>query len=136
MARLCDLCNLPDGWVAPTVSNEVGMSKKLAWKTAKRAEHDRLMAYLERERRRAMRRGGVGMGIERSRENVRRETMADAMPVLENGRRMFAIGKGQLQPKKAKNSVSREQAGTIGRKIVVKRFEGSRLTCVCKSLIY
>ena len=61
--------------------------------------------------------------------------MADAMPVLESGRRMFYEGQGVRQPKKAKNRASKEQAGTIGRTIVVKRFEGSRLTCVCKSLI-
>lgn len=136
MATLSQMCGLPEGWGAPTFSNEVGMSKKLAWKTAKRAERERMMAYRERERRRAMRGGSAGMSIERNRQMVRRETMADAMPVLESGRRMFAMGKGQPQPKKAKNSVSREKAGTIGRSIVVKRFEGSRLTCVCKSRIY
>ena len=131
MATLSQMCILPDGWDAPTCSNEVGMSKKLAWKTAKRAEHERLMAYRERERIRAKRHGVSGRSMDSDRRRVYRETMAEPI-ALENCGKMFAMGKGQLQPKKAKNRVSREQAGTIGSTIVVKRFEGSRLTCVCK----
>ena len=111
------------------------MSKRTEWLIAKRKQHDRLMAYRERERIRMERRGWQGESLSASRQRVQRETMADAMPVLESGRKMFAMGKGQPQPKKAKNRASKEQAGTIGRTIVVKRFEGSRLTCVCKSLI-
>lgn len=49
---------------------------------------------------------------------------------------IFQAGKGQRTRKKCKNSYSREQAGTIGRVVTVKRFENSRLTCVCKSLMY
>lgn len=129
------MCVLPEGWGAPSVSEQIGKSKRSEWLIAKRKQHDRLMAYRERERIRAERRGVSRRSMESSRRRVQRETMADTMPQLENRSRMFNEGKGQLQPKKAKNSASREQAGTIGRTIVVKRFEGSRLTCVCKSLI-
>lgn len=107
------------------------MSKKLAWKTAKRVEHERLLGYRERERKR----GGMGETMSRSRQRVQRETMAEPIG-LERGGEMFYLGQGVRQPKKAKNRASKEEAGTIGRTIVVKRFEGSRLTCVCKSLIY
>lgn len=137
MATLSQICILPEGWDVPNRCNErnglseVGMSRKLAWKAAKRAEHDRMVAYRQRERLRAERRGVSGRSMESDRRRVYRETMAEPI-MVESCRKMFAAGKGQLQPKKAKNSVSREQAGTIGRTIVVKRFAGSRLTCVCK----
>lgn len=136
MATLLQMCELPEGWLALSAMQEqkqkVGMSKKLAWKTAKREEHDRLMAYREREKKR----NGMGGGsLERSRQCVRRETMAEPMGI-EGGRRMFFECQTARSPKKAKNRASKEAAGTIGRSIVVKRFEGSRLTCVCKSLIY
>lgn len=135
MATLSQMCVLPEGWGTPS-TEQIGKSKRSEWLIAKRKQHDRLMAYRERERIRMERRGASGESLSSSRRRVQRETMADAMPTLESGRKMFAMGKGQPQPKKAKNSVSREQAGTIGRTIVVKRFEGSRLTCVCKSRIY
>lgn len=135
MATLSQMCVLPEGWGAPSVSEQIGKSKRSEWLIAKRKQHDRLMAYRERERIRAERRGMSGVSLSSSRQRVQRETMADAMPVLESGRRMFYEGQGVRQPKKAKNRASKEQAGTIGRTIVVKRFEGSRLTCVCKSLI-
>ena len=135
MATLSQMCILPDGWGALPVSNGTGMSKKLAWKTAKREEHDRLMAYRAREKKRAKRNGSAGCSLEHDRSRVRRETMAEPMRIESRGR-MFYEGQGVRQPKKAKNRASKEQAGTIGRTIVVKRFEGSRLTCVCKSLIY
>lgn len=130
------MCELPQEWLALTAMQEqkqkVGMSKKLEWKTAKRVEHERLLAYRERERKR----GGMGgYSLERSRRIVERETLAEPMG-LENRGEMFYLGQGVRQPKKAKNRASKEAAGTIGRSIVVKRFEGSRLTCVCKSLIY
>ena len=136
MATLSQMCVLPEGWGTPSISEQIGMRKRSEWLIAKRKQHDRLMAYRERERIRAERRGVSGRSMESDRSRVRRETMADTMPQLENRSRMFNEGKGLLQPKKAKNSASREQAGTIGRTIVVKRFEGSRLTCVCKSRIY
>ncbi len=136
MATLSQMCVLPEGWGTPSISEQTGKSKRSEWLIAKRKQHERLMAYRERERIRAKRRGVSGLSMESDRSRVRRETMADTMPQLENRRRMFNEGKGLLQPKKAKNSASREQAGTIGRTIVVKRFEGSRLTCVCKSRIY
>lgn len=128
------MCNLPDGWVALSAMQEqkqnVGMSKKLAWKMAKRKQHEQLLAYRERERKRSCM-GGESLG--RSRQRVQRETMAEPMG-LERGGEMFYLGQGVRSPKKAKNRASKEAAGTIGRTIVVKRFEGSRLTCVCKSL--
>ena len=106
------------------------MSKKLAWKTAKRVEHERLLAYRERERKR----GGMSCGsLERSRQQVRESLSAMGVEVKE---RIFEECKGARSPKKAKNRASKEQAGTIGRTIVTKRFEGSRLTCVCKSRIF
>lgn len=136
MASLLQMCELPQEWLAQSAMREqrqeVGMSKKLAWKTAKRVEHERLLAYRERERKRG---GMAGEGLGRSRQRVQRETMAEPMG-LERGGEMFYLGQGVRQPKKAKNRASKEAAGTIGRTIVVKRFEGSRLTCVCKSLIY
>lgn len=46
---------------------------------------------------------------------------------------LFAACKGVRCAKKAKNSASKEKAGTIGNTITTKRFAGSRLTCVCKS---
>lgn len=133
MATLSQMCILPEGWDVPTKqTNEIGMSKKLAWKMAKRKEHERLMAYREREKKRG---GKVGYSLERSRQVVQRETMVEPMGLEKRGE-MFYLGKGERSPKKAKNRASREQAGTIGRSIVVKRFEGSRLTCVCKSIVY
>ena len=135
MATLSQMCVLPEGWGTPSVSEQIGMSKRSEWLIAKRRQHDRLMAYRERDRIRAKRHGVSGISIERSRENVRRETITEPMPIESRGR-MFYEGQGVRQPKKAKNRASKEQAGTIGRTLVVKRFEGSRLTCVCKSLIY
>lgn len=129
------MCELPQEWLAQSAMREqrqeVGMSKKLAWKTAKRVEHDRLMAYRERERKR----GGMVETMGSSRQRVRCATMAETMGIESRGE-IFNLGKGERSPKKAKNRASREQAGTIGRSITVKRFEGSRLTCVCKSVVY
>lgn len=136
MATLSQMCVLPEGWGTPSISEQIGMSKRSEWLIAKRKQHDRLMAYRERERIRAERRGVSGRSMESDRSRVRRETMADTMPQLENRSRMFNESKGLLQPKKAKNSASKEAAGTIGRSIVTKRFEGSRIICVCKSRIY
>lgn len=48
-------------------------------------------------------------------------------------RNAFEIGKGTKQPKKAKNTFSKEEFGTCGTYIATKRFPNSRLTCVCKS---
>ena len=131
------MCVLPDGWGVPSIStNEVGMSKKLAWKTAKLAESKRIRAYREREMKRVLKKGGVSrFSIERDRKRVYRETLAQPIG-FERRDKIFAMGKGQPQPKKAKNGYSREQAGTISRVIVTKRFEGSRSICVCKSRIY
>lgn len=135
MASLSQMCELPKGWLALSAMQEqkqkVGMSKKLAWKMAKRIEHERLLAYRERERKR----GGIGgYSLECSRQMVLRETISEPMGLERRGE-LFHICKTERSPKKAKNRASKEEAGTIGRTIVVKRFEGSRLTCVCKSLI-
>ena len=52
------------------------------------------------------------------------------------GRNVFEQGRDRRPDKgKAKNRYSREEAGTIKNAIVVHRFEGSRLTCVCKSKV-
>lgn len=45
---------------------------------------------------------------------------------------IFRAGMGSRTCKKAKNKFSKEEAGTIGNCITIKRFKGSRLTCVCK----
>lgn len=111
------------------------MSKKMEWRIEKRKQHERLMAYRKRESKRMEHREKEENTLKASRRRVRIGTMADDMSMLESGRKIFAICKGQRSPKKAKNSASREQAGTIGRSIVVKRFANSRLTCVCKSRI-
>lgn len=110
------------------------MSKKMEWRIEKRKQHERLMAYRKRESKRM--REKEENTLKASRRRVRLETMADDMSMLESGRKIFAICKGQRSPKKTKNRVSSEQAGTIGCSIVVKRFANSRLTCVCKSRIY
>ncbi len=135
MATLSQMCVLPEGWGTPSISEQIGMSKRSEWLIAKRKQHERLMAYRERERIRAKRHGVSGSSIEHDRQRVRRETMAETMGIESRGE-IFNLGKGERSPKKAKNRASREQAGTIGRSIVVKRFEGSRLTCVCKSVVY
>lgn len=133
MATLSQMCVLPEGWGAPSLSKQIGISKRSEWLIAKRKQHDRLMAYRERERIRAKRHGVSGSSIDHDRQRVRRETMAETIGI-ENRGEMFYLGKGERSPKKAKNRASKEQAGTIGRTIVTKRFEGSRLTCVCKSM--
>lgn len=48
-------------------------------------------------------------------------------------RNIFGTCKHTRPQKKWRNRVSTEQAGTCGTQIVTKRFEGSRITCVCKS---
>lgn len=111
------------------------MSKKTEWRKEKRKQHERLMAYRKREYKRMEHREKEENTLKASRRRVRLETMADDMSMLESGRKIFAICKGQRSPKKTKNRVSSEQAGTIGCSIVVKRFANSRLTCVCKSRI-
>jgi len=131
MATLAQMCILPQGWDAPAMPTSNGMNKKTAWKIEKRKQHQQLMAYRERERKR----GGMVETMGSSRQRVRRETMAETMGIESRGE-IFNLGKGERSPKKAKNRASREQAGTIGRSITVKRFEGSRLTCVCKSVVY
>jgi len=138
MATLSQMCELPQGWLVPSHAQEVRMSKKMEWRIEKRKQHERLLAYRKRESRRMEHREkeeNTENTLKASRRRVRLETMAD-VSLLESGHKIFAICKGQRSPKKAKNSASREQAGTIGRSIVVKRFANSRLTCVCKSRIY
>lgn len=66
------------------------------------------------------------MGVQVAEVRERRETE----------RAIFAMCKGERTPKKAKNHFSREEAGTIGRVTVTKRFGNSRLTCVCKTREY
>lgn len=139
MATLSELCALPTEWVEREERKErsktIGMEKKLAWKLAKREEHDRMMAYRERELRRMQRTGVHELSIAASRRKVAQETMPEPMR-KETRADIFFAGKGVRQPKKAKNRASSEAMGTIGRRIVVKRFANSRMTCVCKSRIY
>ena len=139
MATLSELCALPTEWVEREERKErskaIGVEKKLAWKLAKREEHDRMAAYRERELRRMQRKGVHELSLTASRRNVARETMPEPMR-KETRADIFFAGKGVRQPKKAKNRASSEAMGTIGRRIVVKRFANSRMTCVCKSRIY
>lgn len=139
MATLSELCALPTEWVEREERKEhnkaIGVEKKLAWKLAKREERDRKMAYRERELRRMQRNGVHELSLTASRRNVARETMPEPMR-KETRAEIFFAGKGVRQPKKAKNRASSEAMGTIGCRIVVKRFANSRMTCVCKSRIY
>lgn len=139
MAILSELCALPTEWVEREERKErsktIGMEKKMAWKLAKREEHDRMMAYRERKRKREERNGVHELSLTASRRKVAQETMSEPMR-KETRAEIFFAGKGVRQPKKAKNRASSEAMGTIGRRIVVKRFANSRQTCVCKSRIY
>ena len=140
MATLSELCaTMPTEWVEREERKErnkaIGVEKKLAWKLAKREEHDRMAAYRERELRRMQRKGVHELSLTASCRNVARETMPEPMR-KETRADIFFAGKGVRQPKKAKNRASSEAMGTIGRRIVVKRFANSRMTCVCKSRIY
>ena len=139
MAKFSDVCaSLPTEWVEHEEKKErneaIRLSERLAWKEQRKAEHDRYRAYRQREERRAIRRGEHGVSLESSRKAVRRETMPE--PVRETRKDMFFYGQGVRQQKKVKNSASSEEMGTVGRRIVVKRFAGSRVTCVCKSRIF
>lgn len=59
--------------------------------------------------------------------------MSEPQPMRETERYIFAMCKGERTRKKAKNTFSKEEAGTCGNIIVTKRFRNSRLTCVCKT---
>ena len=137
MATLSELCALPTEWAEREERKErskaIGMEKKLAWKLAKRAEHDRMKAYLERKRK--ARKGVHELSLAASRRKVARETMPEPMR-KETRADIFFACKGVRSPKKVKNTASSEAMGTIGSRIVVKRFANSRQTCVCKSRIY
>ena len=139
MARLSELCAMPTEWVEREERKErnkaICLEKKLAWKLAKREEHDRMTSYRERELRRMQRKGVHELSLASSRRKVARETMAEPMP-KETRADMFFACQGVRSPKKAKNRASSEAMGTIGRRIVVKRFANSRMTCVCKSRIH
>ena len=139
MATLSELCAMPTEWVEREERKErnkaICLEKKLAWKLAKREEHDRMTSYRERELRRMQRKGVHELSLASSRRKVARETMAEPMP-KETRADMFFAGQGVRSPKKAKNRASSEAMGTICRRIVVKRFANSRVTCVCKSRAY
>lgn len=134
MANLSELCaSLPMEFIERAEHRarmeQTAISRKLARKEEKRKEHQRMIDYRAREARRAMR---SGVSLESYRNVVRRETMPATMRP-ETTAEMFYAGKGVRNPKRAKNKVSSERAGSIRPHIVVKRFDGSRLTCVCKS---
>ena len=140
MATLSELCaTMPTEWVEREERKErnkaIGVEKKLAWKLAKREEHDRMAAYRERELRRMQRKGVHELSLTASRRNVARETMPEPMR-KETRADIFFAGKGVRSTKRVKNTASSEAMGTIGCRIVVKRFANSRMTCVCKSRIY
>lgn len=130
---------MPTEWVEREERKErnkaIGLEKKLAWKLAKREEHDRMTAYRERELRRMQRKGVHELSLAASRRKVARETIPEPMR-KETRADIFFAGQGVRSPKKAKNRASSETMGTIGSRIVVKRFANSRMTCVCKSRIH
>lgn len=135
MATLSQMCELPNGWLALSAEREqkreIGMSKKLAWKMAKREERERMAAYRKREEKRAMRSGSVGCTMGSYRREVNRQTIAASIG-LENRGEIFATAKGQSMRKRVKNTASKEEAGTIGNVVLVKRFPNSKITCTCK----
>ena len=130
---------MPTEWVEREERKErnkaICLEKKLAWKLAKREEHDRMTAHRERELRRMQRNGVHELSLAASRRKVAQETMPEPMR-NETRSDIFFAGKGVRSPKKAKNRASSEAMGTIGSRIVVKRFANSRMTCVCKSRIF
>ena len=130
---------MPTEWVEREERKErnkaIGLEKKLAWKLAKREKHDRMMAYRERELRRMQRNGVHELSLAASRRKVAQETMPEPMR-KETRSDIFFAGTGVRSTKRVKNTASSETMGTIGFRIVVKRFANSRQTCVCKSRIY
>lgn len=130
MATLLQMCNLPNEWIA---QNNADRYAKKASIEAKQKHRKRMAAYYEREAKRN--RGSKQLSMSASRCLVYRNTIADTS-VMECGNKVFSICKGERTAKKAKNTFSKEQAGTIGSIIVTKRFSNSRLTCVCKSRVY
>lgn len=139
MATLSELCALPTEWAEREERKEhnkaIGVEKKMAWKLVKREEHDRMKAYRERELRRMQRTGVYELSLTASRRKVAQETMPEPMR-KETRAEIFFAGKGVRSAKRVKNRASSEEMGTIGNRIVVKRFANSRTTCVCKSRIY
>lgn len=76
----------------------------------------------------------VGRRYVSQRDAVRRYERREEAREPMYGRNMFEQGQDRRPEKgKTKNHYSREEYGTIGTTIIVRRFEGSRLTCVCKS---
>lgn len=107
------------------------MDRRLALKIAAKKRRERMAAFWKREAKR----NKCSQSLNASRNVVRRETIVEPIEV-ESGRKLFALGQGRRQPKKAKNGFSKEEAGTVGSVIRVRRFKNSRLTCVykCKAI--
>lgn len=129
-----ELCSsLPQGWAAASCDTNGGIiiGRRLALKAAAKLKRERMAAFWKREQKR----GKCGQSLSASRKAVYRETIAEPVKV-ESGKRLFALGQGRRQPKKAKNGFSKEEAGTVGSVIRVRRFKNSRLTCVykCKAI--
>lgn len=137
MANLSELCaSLPIEFVERAHYRErmerKVLERKFNWRCEKRKDHQRLLDYRAREERRAKHHVVRKPSLNNSRNVVRRATMPPIARPETTGE-MFHAGKGVLQPKKAKNTVCSERMGTIRPRIVVKRFDNSRLNCVCKS---
>ena len=126
MAKLLQICSLPDEWVVSDApkGESIGERKKAAWKIAKRKEHERMKAFRKREEKRAKR----TQSLQRNRAIVFNATIGERVE-KEN---VFFEGKGQRTPKRARNTFSKEQAGTVGNVIYTKRFDNSHLICVYK----
>lgn len=139
MCVLSDVCRLPESWQARKAQmeqkREVTLCARLAWQAAKREERDRFIAYKKREEKRAKKAYHVSESLSASRQKVREYTMPDAIEI-EGVHKMFHAGKGERATKKVKNRVYAEQCGSVPRRIVLKRFDNSRITCLCKSAIY
>ena len=135
MATLSELCVLPTEWVEREERKErnkaIGLEKKLAWKLAKREEHERMKAYREREMRRMQRTGVHELSLAASRRKVAQETMPEPMH-RETRADIFFAGKGVRSTKRVKNRASSEAMGTIGT-ITARVRTGNYTGVVCKS---
>ncbi len=135
MATLLEICaEIPTELVAVSEQVRKSEAKKRMTMTEKEIKRRQWVREAYREGKR-QNRLGFGTTIARSICEFRKKNNV-RITVLEYGDKMFNLGKGQSTKKKAKNSFSKEEAGTIGTHIKTMRFDGSRLTCVCKTRSY
>ncbi len=122
------MCEIPQEWVVISEKQgkkrEIIISAKMAWKMAKKKQHDRM---------KALRKKGKSVShvspIGAHRHVVRKQTVTESF--VEKG--VFKECQTCRTRKKVKNSASKEEAGTIGSYVATKRFSGSYITCTYKS---